>query len=122
MIYTAGYYGRRLDDFRAEVGRLGAVVVDIRLVPQSRFFPEWRKGNLEKVFGDRYRHVKELGNAGFKEKRIEIVDLESGLEVVTRIDGNAILMCACKDLNRCHRQVIGEALKGRGYQVEELPA
>ena len=120
MIYTAGYYGRKLDDFRAEVERLGAVVVDIRLVPQSRFFPEWRKGNLEKVFGDRYRHVKELGNAGFKEKRIEISDLETGLDVVTGIEGNMILLCACKDLNRCHRQVIGEALTARGYQVEEL--
>jgi uncharacterized protein (DUF488 family) len=120
MIHTAGYYGRKLDDFKAEVERLGAVVVDIRLVPQSRFFPEWRKGNLEAVFGKRYLHVKELGNTKFKEKRIEINDLDAGLEVVTQIEGDLILLCACKDRNKCHRQVIGEALSERGYPVEEL--
>ena len=120
MIHTAGYSGRKLDDFQAAVAQLDAFVVDIRLVPQSRFFPAWRKSNLEKVFGDRYRHVKELGNTKFKEKRIAINDLDAGLEVIMQIEGDVILLCACKDRNFCHRKIIGEALEERGFSVKEL--
>jgi uncharacterized protein (DUF488 family) len=119
-IYTAGYYGRDLDEFQATVEGLKAVVVDIRLVPQSRFTPQWRQKNLQAVFGENYLHVKELGNKGFKEKRIEIADLETGLEVVTQIKRNIVLLCACKDYEKCHRKVIAEELRIRGYKVREL--
>ena len=119
-IYTAGYYGRDIIEFKATVERLNAVVVDIRLVPQSRFTPEWRQKNLQTLFGESYLHIKELGNKGFKEKRIEIADLEIGLEVVTQIKQDMILLCACKDYEKCHRKVIAEELKVRGYKTEEL--
>src|SRR5690349_18034833 len=79
MIYTAGYYGRDIDEFKTTVEGLNATVVDIRLVPQSRFTPQWRQKNLQALFGENYVHIKELGNKGFKEKRIEIADLEAGL-------------------------------------------
>lgn len=119
-IYTAGYYGRDIEEFKATVEKLGAVVVDIRLVPQSRFFPDWRKANLEKVFGEAYLHVRDLGNQGFKEKRIEIADMERGLAIVKALERNVILLCACKYFARCHRKVVAETLQGQGYEVEEL--
>ncbi len=120
MIYTAGYYGRDIEAFIAAARQLQAVVVDIRLVPQSRFTPQWRQANLERLFGDNYRHVKELGNKGFKEKRIEIADLETGLPIVEGIQSNVILLCACKDYDKCHRKVIAEALREKGFETEEL--
>ena len=120
MIYTFGYYGKSFDDFKARVKALEAVVVDIRLVPQSRFFPQWRKAHLEKVFNENYFHVRELGNKGFKEKRIEIADIDEGLKIVEAINQNAILLCACKDVSKCHRKVIADLLIKRGYEVKEV--
>ncbi len=119
-VFTCGYYGRKLEDFKATVKQLNAVVIDIRLVPQSRFFPDWRKGNLEKVFGDAYLHVRDLGNKGFKEKRIEIADLERGTAIVRAIDRNVILLCACKNFQTCHRKPVAEELQRQGCEVEEL--
>jgi uncharacterized protein (DUF488 family) len=119
-IYTAGYYGRDINEFKATAKELNTVVVDIRLVPQSRFTPQWRQKNLQTLLGENYLHIKELGNKGFKEKRIEIADLEAGLGVLTQIKRDMILLCACKDYEKCHRKVIADELKVIGYEVEEL--
>jgi uncharacterized protein (DUF488 family) len=97
------------------------IVVDIRLVPQSRFFPEWRKGNLENVFDDDYLHVRDLGNKGFKEKRIEIADLDRGLAIVKALGRNVVLLCACKYVRKCHRETVAEAFRVEGYEVKEWP-
>lgn len=120
MIYTAGYYGRDIDEFRATAEGLNAMVVDIRLVPQSRFTPQWRQKNLQALFGENYLHIKQLGNKGFKEKRIEIADLEAGLEIIAQIKRDMILLCACKHYDNCHRKVIAEALRKLGHETEEL--
>src|SRR5690349_2693011 len=100
--YTAGYYGRALEEFKAKAEELKAVVVDIRLVPQSRFTPQWRQKNLQATFGENYLHIKEPGNKGFKEKRIEIADLEAGLEITRQIKCDMILLCAYKHYDTCH--------------------
>src|ERR1044072_5213028 len=115
-IFTFGYYGKSFDEFIATVKRLNAVVVDIRLVPQSRFFPEWRKGNLEKVFGDDYLHVRDLGNQGFKEKRLAIVDIERGTAIVRALERDVILLCACKHFAHCHRKPVAEKLRAQGCE------
>jgi uncharacterized protein (DUF488 family) len=119
-IYTAGYYGRDINELTATVTQLDAMVVDIRLVPQSRFTPQWRKANLERLYGENYLHIKELGNKGFKEKRIEIADMDSGLAIVESLGRDVVLLCACKHFDKCHRQPIAEALGFRGYEVIEL--
>lgn len=33
---------------------------------------------------------------------------------------NQVLMCGCIDRERCHRSVIGEELRRRGWETEEL--
>ena len=121
MIYTFGYSGQSFDEFSARVAALDALVVDIRLVPQSRFSPPWRKANLEKVFKENYLHVGALGNKGFKEKRMDIADLDTGLAIVEAIEENLILLCACKDIEKCHRKIIADALREHGHEVDELP-
>jgi uncharacterized protein (DUF488 family) len=120
MIYTFGYYGKDFQDFKTTVSQLNAVVVDIRLVPRSRFFPAWNKSHLQQTFGEAYVHIPELGNKGFKEKRIEIADIEHGLAKLRAIKRDLILICACKFFNRCHRKPITRQLQSLGYEVREL--
>jgi uncharacterized protein (DUF488 family) len=122
VIYTFGYYGKALNGFKEKVQELGAMVIDIRLVPQSRFFPAWKKKNLQAVFGGNYRQVQQLGNKSFKEKRIEIADMETGLYEVESlsVECDLILLCACKYEEKCHRKVVADALRERGYEVKEL--
>jgi uncharacterized protein (DUF488 family) len=122
MIYTFGYYGKALADFKAKVGQLGAIVIDIRLVPQSQHFPEWRSKNLHAVFIKNYVHLPELGNKGFKEKRIDIADLETGLRMVEglSLESDLVLLCACKYYDKCHRKAVAEPLQAQGYGVKEL--
>jgi uncharacterized protein (DUF488 family) len=119
-IYTFGYYGKSLEDFKTEVDLLDLVVLDIRLVPQSRFTPQWAKSNLQNLFGANYVHVKELGNKAFKEKRIEILDLDIGLEIVKAHLPGVVLLCACKYYDKCHRKAVAEPLRAQGYEVKEL--
>jgi uncharacterized protein (DUF488 family) len=127
-IYTAGYYGRDIEAFKEKVNRLGAMVVDIRLVPQSRFTPEWRKKNLEAVFGENYIHVPQLGNKGFKEKRIEIADMDAGIRILEDLYMKStlvgvrplILLCACKFYERCHRKTVADELRLYAYESKEL--
>ncbi|MBI3654150.1 MAG: DUF488 domain-containing protein [Acidobacteria bacterium] len=125
MIYTAGYYGRDFQQFKATVKHLDAAVIDIRLMPQSRFFPDWRKRNLELELSPSYFHVVELGNKAFKENRIEILDLAAGMQFVKRIieeiQRDVILLCACKSLSTCHRHIVAEAFRKEGHKVQELP-
>jgi uncharacterized protein (DUF488 family) len=129
MIYTFGYYGKDFDAFKSQVRHLGAMVIDIRLVPQSRFFPECRKANLEREFGEDYLHVKELGNKGFKENRIEIADMDTGMKIIDDLYfkstyvgvRNLILICACKSYEKCHRKVVADELRDYAHEMQELP-
>lgn len=120
MIYTTGYSGKSVDDLRALAERLNAVVVDIRLRPQSRWQPKWNKSSLSILLEDRYIWVGELGNVKYKEKQIEIKDLDAGLEKVLAIERDVILLCSCSEYENCHRKTVADALRERGREVEEL--
>jgi len=58
-LYTFGYSGRSPHHLRALAEALDAVVVDIRFRPRSRI-PDWNAGRLQKLLGDRYRHLPAL--------------------------------------------------------------
>ena len=106
MIYTLGYSGLSADYVLRLAEELQATVVDIRLSPRSRR-PEFNQGRLARLLGSRYVHIAELGNANYKNGGpIRILDLEAGLGLIeTRLPGNLILMCACRDYTQCHRRV-----------------
>ena len=118
-VYTFGYSGKDTADLDRLVDDLGAVVFDVRFSPRSRN-PHWNRRALEALLGDRYRHVRALGNANYRGGPIEIVDLEEGVRTIQASPQPVILMCVCKDPRICHRTTIADHLRALGFDVEEL--
>lgn len=120
-IYTVGYLGWKQPELIAALRRLNGLLVDIRFTPWSRN-PQWIKANLEKLLGNDYVHIKALGNAEHKTGGMRIFNYDMG---VAFIASNAdvrpiVLMCACKDNESCHREVVAKMLRKAGYTVQEL--
>ena len=70
-----------------------------------------------------YHHVPTLGNRNYKGGPVELVDLDAGLTVVHQLleTSPVILLCACRDLLRCHRRLVAEACTtGYGQLVTHL--
>jgi len=114
-IYTAGYKVWSFYEFKTKVEELGKIlVVDVRYSPYS-FNPFWTKKNLKKHF-ENYIHIANLGNVNYKNGRpIKIYSLDKGCKQLLNSlgkDYNAcLLLCACEDVEKCHRKVIVEKLK-----------
>ena len=124
--YTLGYYGRKPEDLLALAERVNGVIIDARFSPFSRWAKHWNKGNLQKVLGNLYWHVKDWGNVAYRSKdTIVLRDFQGGLDAVEAIsrqlDGRTpIIMCACKDYHTCHRSEIARRLREAGWEVDEL--
>jgi uncharacterized protein (DUF488 family) len=104
-LYDVGYGEIGSPKLLAAVAeKLKARVVDIRIIPNSRI-PGWTKSSLEKLLGERYVHLKSLGNINYKGGPIKFVNLEDGVVVVKNLLNvrPVILMCMCKDRSVCHR-------------------
>ena len=121
-IYTLGYSGWKLDDIRATVDRLDAVLVDVRMVPRSRV-PHWSAYSLSREFGHRYAWVRELANVNYKGtfEQIKIADFPAGEKRLRELlapspargasgGKTIILLCGCKDVTQCHRKLLAERL------------
>jgi uncharacterized protein (DUF488 family) len=122
-LYTLGYRAWPPPAFVACVEDLGAVVADIRFMPQSRWYPFWRQGALLRTLGERYCYIHALGNRNYKGGPVEMVDLEAGLTTLARLLEAApvILLCGCPALVRCHRRLVAEAFTARtGQPVTHL--
>lgn len=119
--WTVGYSGRTPDALREALLRRDAVLFDIRLSPRSRQ-PAWNRGRLEALLGTRYTHVGELGNLNYKtsEKGIELADPAAGLKLIREATRPVVLMCVCRDVEHCHRQVVADLLEAAGWRVEEM--
>lgn len=115
MIYTTGYSKRGWipETLLIEARRLDAIVVDIRFKPYSRR-SEWSCTHLRLLMGKRWYFVcQALGNRNYKGGPIEIADPSKGMSDVGYIIGKGsgvILLCGCRDLEGCHRQIVGNLL------------
>jgi uncharacterized protein (DUF488 family) len=70
---------------------------------------------------NRYRHVAALGNRNYKtHDKIQIHNLEIGIRLIESWNANVILLCACENLEKCHRRVVKNELEKRGREVEEI--
>lgn len=119
-LYTFGYSGRTPHELQALAKQLNAVVADIRFSPRSHI-PDWSGGRLQKLLGDRYRHLPALGNRNYKVGHVEFVDLETGVGEVGQLlkQQPVILLCVCADLQRCHRLPAAEAIAAHyGLTIE----
>ena len=123
-IYTFGYGGRKPEELKAAAEELQATVVDVRIVPNTRV-PGWSRGPLQAALGERYQHVRALGNVNYKGGgEIKLVNEPAGLDYVRRLldrDRNVILLCAESDPVGCHRTYIaGKLAEAGGYEVRHL--
>ncbi len=132
-LYTFGYTGSTPETLKNVAEALGAilvlsaaeVVVDIRFSARSRAV-RWTGKRLVETLGERYAHIRELGNANYKDRDGEIViaDLDAGMHKLLEIllQKPAILLCACQGWQSCHRRVPAEAAAGRyGAIFHHLP-
>ena len=113
-LYTYGYAGQRPQQLKALAESLDALVVDIRFSPRSRM-PAWTGGRLQKLLGERYLQLSALGNRNYKGGTIEFLDQEIGISQVGDLLSRhpVILLCACADVNRCHRWLAAELISRR---------
>jgi uncharacterized protein (DUF488 family) len=125
-IYTLGYSGWKIEDAQAVLERLNAILVDVRMIPRTRWTPLWNGSALHERLGDasadsaqgRYVWLKQFGNVNYKGtfEQIEIADFPAGekrlRELLARdATGKAVvLMCGCRDVNVCHRKVLAQRL------------
>ena len=130
-IYTLGYSGWRIEEVEALLEKLGAILVDVRMVPRTRWMPLWNAAALHARLGDRYAWLKEFGNRNYRGtfEQIEIADFKLGIKRLHELTGlpfqggkNVVLMCACRDVNVCHRKVLAERLAQEwGAEVVHIP-
>jgi uncharacterized protein (DUF488 family) len=112
MLYTLGYVGWRLDALQATLEATQAVLADIRYQPYSRN-PTFRKAHLQAQLGGRYVHVPALGNRNYQGGPEDIVDYQRGRRIVAGLLdqwGAVLLMCACANVETCHRKGVAEQL------------
>jgi hypothetical protein len=119
MIYTTGYAEKNIDRLPALLEHLDAVLIDIRFSPYSKDLV-WTKNYLSLLLKRRYRHIPQLGNRAFRDGKIQIQNLELGIRLLSDLEGDAVLLCACGNLSECHRLVVSVELGKRGVEVREL--
>ena len=120
-IFLFGYSGKTDEQIERAIGKDG-LLIDIRYSPKTRRAGYSRAG-LVRTFGERYHHIRELGNADYQSGGIRLANPDAGLdrieELAATYSGPLFLMCTCEDGNTCHRHVVGDLLEKRGYSVQE---
>ena len=112
----------------AFVARPRAYLIDIRLAPYSAHAPTWNKPALASRYGRCYAHLRGLGNVHYQDRRqgIRLLDPEPHLEALAeglRRGVSYLLLCACRDAQRCHRSLVADLLRARllGAADQRLP-
>ncbi len=124
-IYSIGYSSTRFVDFLDILKKFRiSTLIDIRTNPFSRFVPEYRKENLEKVLKQANIKYIFLGNLlGGKPENpsfytpkgywdysaiIQSMDFKEGIETLFKLAEREtiVLMCSEFDPAQCHRAII----------------
>ncbi|MDQ3711274.1 MAG: DUF488 domain-containing protein [Acidobacteriota bacterium] len=117
--YTTGYAGKDINDLKPLVNALDAVLIDLRFSPTSETM-RWRQVYLKTLLREKYHHVTQLGSRAFRERGNQIQNLDLGIKILVSFNENAVLMCECADPKVCHRLLIAEELRHKGFEAEEL--
>jgi uncharacterized protein (DUF488 family) len=140
-IWTIGHSTRAIDEFISLLKENEIkLVVDVRAWPGSKRYPQFNKDALAEslaAHGIRYEHFPELGgkrkskpesrntawrNASFRgyADYMETNQFQKGIERLLHVAaevGPAAIMCAEAVWWRCHRSLIADYLKARGFEV-----
>ncbi len=117
--YTTSYAGKNINDLKPLLDALNTVLVDVRFSPTSEIM-FWRQVYLKTLLREKYYHVPQLGNRSFREGKAQIQNLDLGIKILVSFNANAVLMCSCEDVKECHRLVIAEELRRKGFEAEEM--
>ena len=113
-VYTVGYAADGSAQLLEQVmSNPAMLLIDIRLVPRSRWFVQWNKKQLVERWGKRYRHERRLGNLNYKNRRkpIELRDATGGIAFLVELlqaGYSVVLLCACVQYDACHRKFVAD--------------
>lgn len=143
VIYTIGHSVHSLDEFIEMLNSFDIkMLADVRRFPGSKKYPWFSKDNLEKVLPEHhidYIHMEELGgrrkvqpnsvNSRWKNESFrgyadymqtaEFTRAVEQLEAIARQKTTAF-MCSEAVWWRCHRSMISDYLKAKGWKVEHI--
>jgi len=142
-VLTIGHSRRSIESFIEMLHAHGVKrVVDVRTIPRSRTNPQFNRESLTESLADAgigYRHLAELGglrharkdslntgwrNASFRGYADYMQTPEFEAAIKSLIEAakreQVTIMCAEAVPWRCHRSLIGDALKVRGIAVEDI--
>ena len=140
IIWTIGHSTRPIEHFIEMLESFSIqLLVDIRSFPGSKKFPQFNKENLEITLpkdGIDYTHFKSLGgrravkkdskntawkNAAFRgyADYMETDDFKNGIEQLEKLasEKRAAYMCSEAVWWRCHRSMVSDYLKLKGWTV-----
>src|SRR5262245_17975099 len=140
-IWTLGHSTRTLDEFISLLNENEIkLLADVRAWPSSKRYPQFNKDALAEsltAHGIRYEHFPELGgkrkakrdsrntawrNASFR-GYADYMETEQFQKAIERLldvaaeSGPTAIMCAEAVWWRCHRSLIADYLKSRGFEV-----
>lgn len=139
-IYTIGHSTHTFDEFMNMLQSFNIeVVADIRSLPGSRKFPQFNKENLETSLennGIKYLHLSDLGgrrkvkkdskNNRWRHKAfkgyadyMETREFEAATENLEQIAMKQTIAIMCSEAVwwRCHRSMVSDYLKAKGWKV-----
>src|SRR5512133_3543467 len=111
-IYTLGYSGLQAEQLHAAAQEYHLKVIDVRLSPRSRVVT-WTGARLRALLGDDYLHLPAFGNVNYKnDGPIQLAAPTTGVRLASlELEQHPILLlCACRDLQTCHRLVVANLL------------
>jgi uncharacterized protein (DUF488 family) len=139
-VWTVGHSTRSGEEFREILKAHGIeVLVDVRMFPGSRRYPQFNKPALSESLGEsgiEYKHEPRLGgrrapradshntawkNAQFRAyaDHMETEEFRNAVEELLEVAGQrrVAVMCAEAVWWRCHRSLISDYLKAAGHMV-----
>lgn len=142
-VYTIGHSTRTIEVFIALLQSFAITqLVDVRHFPASRKYPHFNKEELNKslaLFGIGYVHIEALGgrrkarpdstntawrHAAFKgyADYMETEDFKQGLQQLETLALKAPTAYMCSEAVwwRCHRSMISDFLKVKGWNVQHI--
>lgn len=145
IIYTIGHSTHSIDEFIAMLQSFEIKnLVDIRSMPGSRKYPQFNKDNLEVVLSEneiKYVYMKDLGgrrkvHSDSKNTRwknisfrgyADYMETDAFKKAITELENVALqtptaYMCAEAVWWRCHRSLVSDYLKARGWEVLHIMA
>ncbi|MBV6479868.1 MAG: hypothetical protein HGGPFJEG_02672 [Ignavibacteria bacterium] len=143
IIYTIGHSTHSIEDFIKMLQSFKIkILIDIRGLPGSRKYPQFNKENLKKSLHEKdidYIHIQELGGRRKVQKDskntrwrsasfqgyadyMETEGFRKGIEELEAIASQttAAYMCAEAVWWRCHRSMVSDYLKAKGWTVMHI--